>query len=201
MYTALAATSETLTDFLLTAFAADPALGALFGGGGTMTVSLNNPQEMSDEPLEGLSLWLYLVQRDGETLNQPPVRIDSSHMRNPPLPMRLHFLATPIVNRGATGSAQTEQIILGRTLQLLYDHPLFRGTDLRGDLQGTEAELRVRLEPMSLEEITRVWNALDRSYQLSVSYEVGIVDIMSTHVDAAGTVRETILRSGIMVTE
>jgi hypothetical protein len=29
-----------------------------------------------------------------------------------------------------------------------------------------------------LEEITRVWEALDGSYQLSVSYEVSVVNIM-----------------------
>ena len=31
---------------------------------------------------------------------------------------------------------------------------------------------------MTLEEITRVWEALDGSYQLSVSYEVSVVNIM-----------------------
>jgi hypothetical protein len=35
----------------------------------------------------------------------------------------------------------------------------------------------MRLEPMSLEEITRVWDALEGSYQLSVSYEVSVVNI------------------------
>jgi hypothetical protein len=39
-------------------------------------------------------------------------------------------------------------------------------------------ELKVRLEPLTLEEITRVWEALEGSYQLSVSYEVSIVNIM-----------------------
>ena len=37
---------------------------------------------------------------------------------------------------------------------------------------------KVRLEPLTLEEITRVWEALDGSYQLSVSYEVSVVNIM-----------------------
>ena len=39
-------------------------------------------------------------------------------------------------------------------------------------------ELKVRLEPLTLEEITRVWEALEGSYQLSVSYEVSVVNIM-----------------------
>jgi len=32
--------------------------------------------------------------------------------------------------------------------------------------------------PLTVEEITRVWEALDGSYQLSVSYEVSVVNIM-----------------------
>jgi hypothetical protein len=39
----------------------------------------------------------------------------------------------------------------------------------------------VRLEPLSLESITRVWEALDRPYQLCVSYEVTVVPIDSAH--------------------
>ena len=49
---------------------------------------------------------------------------------------------------------------------------------LQAEFAGTEVELRVRLEPLMLEEITRVWEALDGSYQLSVSYEVSVVNIM-----------------------
>ena len=55
---------------------------------------------------------------------------------------------------------------------------MLRGADLQAEFSGTEVELRVRLEPLMLEEITRVWEALDGSYQLSVSYEVSVVNIM-----------------------
>ena len=40
-----------------------------------------------------------------------------------------------------------------------------------------DAQLVVRLETLSLDEITRVWEGLNGSYQLSVSYEVSVVDI------------------------
>lgn len=39
--------------------------------------------------------------------------------------------------------------------------------------------LPVRLETLSLEEIARVWDALDAPYQLSASYEVSVVEIAS----------------------
>ena len=38
---------------------------------------------------------------------------------------------------------------------------------------------RLSLEPHSLEELTRVWDALKEPYQLSVSYHVQVVEIDS----------------------
>jgi hypothetical protein len=175
MYTALRATSRTLAKFLENSFQADPLLSGFFGGG--MVVSLGTPKEMTENPAEGLSLWLYRVIRDDQRLNDPPVRISKTELQPPPLPVRLHYLMTPVTNE-QNGDPETEQLILGKVLQALQSHPVLRGTDLQGEFSGTDVELKVRLEPLSLEEITRVWDALDGSYQLSVSYEVSVVNIM-----------------------
>jgi hypothetical protein len=175
MYTALRATSRTLAKFIETKFQADPLLSGFFGGG--MVVSLNTPQEMNEKPAEGLSVWLYRIIRDEQRLNDPPVRISPTELRPPALPVRLHYLMTPVTNE-QTGDPETEQLILGKVLQLFHSHPVLGGADLQAEFTGTEIELRVRLEPQSLEEITRVWEALEGSYQLSVSYEVSVVNIM-----------------------
>jgi hypothetical protein len=174
MYTALRATSRTLAKFLETKFQADPLLSGFFGGG--MVVSLNTPQEMNEKPAEGLSVWLYRVIRDEQRLNDPPVRLSPTELQPPPLPVRLHYLVTPVTSE-RFGDPETEQIILGKVLQVFYSHPILRGIDLQAEFSGTEVELKMRLEPMSLEEITRVWDALEGSYQLSVSYEVSVVNI------------------------
>jgi len=177
MYTALRATSQTLLRFLDTKFQADALLSGLFGAGG-MVVSLNTPQEMTKKPAEGLSLWLYRVIRDEQRLNDPPERLGPNLLRPPSLPVRLHYLMTPVTDR-KLGDPETEQLIMGRVLQAFHSRPVLRGADLQAELAGTEAELKIRLEPMSLEEITRVWEALEGSYQLSVSYEVSVVNIDS----------------------
>jgi hypothetical protein len=175
MYTALQATSQTLLKFLEARFKADPLLKTFFGVG-SMIVSLNTPEEMAEKPAEGLSVWLYRVVRDDQRLNDRPERISPSKFRQAPLPLRLHYLMTPVTNK-KTGDPETEQVILGKVLQLFHSHSVLRGSDLQGDFVGTEAELTLRLEPMNLEEITRVWEALVGSYQLSVSYEVSVVNI------------------------
>jgi uncharacterized protein DUF4255 len=175
MYTALRASSRTVAKFIDARFQADPLLSGFFGGG--MVVSLATPQEMNEKPAEGLSVWLYRIIRDDQRLNDPPVRISPTELRPPPLPVRLHYLMTPVTNE-QTGDPETEQLILGKVLQLFHSHPVLAGADLQAEFAGTQVELRVRLEPLMLEEITRVWEALDGSYQLSVSYEVSVVNIM-----------------------
>lgn len=175
MYSALHATSLTLARFLENRLQADSVLGPSFTAGG-FVVSLATPEEMNEIPAQGLSVWLYRVIRDEQRLNDPPVRISPTQVRPVPLPLRLHYLIAPITNQ-TTGDPGTEQLILGKALQAFYSHPVLRGTDLEGDFEDTEVELKVRLESMTLEEITRVWEALEGSYQLSVSYEVSVVNI------------------------
>lgn len=203
MYTALRATSQTLAEFLRQRFIADASLATLFdsGMGGTMEVTLATPEEMAENDAEGLSVWLYRVARDEERLNAPPERISYNEVRRAPLPLRLHYLMTPVTaSTSLQGGPETEQAILGKVLQALNDHPVMRGTDLQGELSGTNASLAVRLEPMTLEEIARVWDALDGSYQLSVSYEVTYVQIASDRQpDSVAPVEVSMPEYGVIV--
>lgn len=203
MYTALLATSQTLADFIQNRMESDPNLRNFFdsGLGGTMVISLRNPEEMSDKSEQGLSLWLYRIQRDEDRLNDPPERLTPGLFREPPLPLRLHYLLTPVVDPGTANNAEIEQRILGKVLQALYGHPVFRGTDLAGDFSGTDTELKARLEPMSLEDITRVWNALEQPYQLSVSYEVTLVRIDSEIFEINTPVSQVVPEYGVIVGE
>ena len=203
MYTALLASSQTLSDFLQHRLESDPNLRTLFdsGLGGSMVVSLRNPEEMTERSDQGLSLWLYRITRDEDRLNDPPVRVTPTLLHEPPLPLRLHYLCTPVVDPATANNAEIEQRVLGKVLQSLYGHPVLRGTDLSGDFSGTDAELRSRLEPMSLEDSTRIWNALEQPYQLSVSYEVTLVNVDSEIFDTNTPVTEVIPDHAVIVGE
>jgi len=183
MYTALRSASLTLAGYLRASFIADANLRHLFDptgpGTGNMVVSLNSPQEMSDLPAEGLSVWLYRILRDAERLNAPPERISPTQMRRAPLPLRLYYLMTPMLALATENSPETEQLILGKTMQALYDHPTLLGADLQGDFRGTSVEITARMETLNLDEISRIYSAPDRTWQLSLSYEVSVVYIES----------------------
>jgi len=203
MYTALRATSQTLAVAIRQRLEVDPTLAPLFDpqSGGTMVVSFNTPQEMTQNTMQGVSIWLYRIVRDEQRLNAPPERVSPNQMRYPPLPLRLHYLVTPVIDRNGNRSGpEIEQTVLGKVLQIFHDHPRLRGTDLQDDFSGTTVELHVRLEPLTLEEITRVWEALERSYQLSVSYEVSVVNIESAlEPDSVSPVQVALPEYGVIV--
>jgi hypothetical protein len=109
--------SITLQQRLRAAFVADPQLTSLFTAQG-YTVSLKSPKEMRGgaTPEKGLSVWLYQLERNAELTNRLPVRVSSTELRRPPLPLNLHYLFTPIADATAT-----EQLIIGKVLQVLND--------------------------------------------------------------------------------
>lgn len=175
MITAIRATSRTLADYLQSEFELDPDLSALFKAPGTMRVYLNSPADMVGR--SGVSLWLYRVVRDDITLNRPPVRISPTQSRPAPLPLRLHYLLSPMTPARQADAPETEQVILGKALQSFNDHGGLTGTDLRDDFVGTDTVITSRIEPLMIDELARIWEALTTSYRTSVSFEVTVVEL------------------------
>jgi len=139
-------------------------------------IELLSPREMQDKNDSlGVSVWLYRVTRMGEMLNEPPVRVSATQIARTPLPLLLYYLVTPVAS-----DPMTRHALLGKVLQVMYDHSILRGADLQGALQGTDEQLRVVLEALSLEDLILVWDALSEPYQLSVSYVVQAVNIDSS---------------------
>lgn len=184
MNTAIRAASETLRSVLTNAMIADPVLKTLFSGAGTAVVSLGNPDEMSTLSESGISFWLYRVVRDEQRLNAPPERVAPNIVRPTPLPIKLHYLVSPVWGvDGPSAPIETRHQMLGAVLQTFHDTPLISGVLLDGDFSGTSVELAIRLESPDLESLARVWDSLDSNYQLSVSYEVGIISIYGAAPD------------------
>jgi hypothetical protein len=60
-------------------------------------------------------------------------------------------------------------------MEVFFDRALLEGTDLSPNMTAAGEEVRVVLNPVTLEETTRVWQALEMSYRLSVCYVVRVV--------------------------
>jgi Pvc16 N-terminal domain len=168
-FTAIRSVTRTLEALLkaMVTDSSDPQLASV-------AIDLRSPKEMRLANATGISLWLYRVTRDPDTLNEPPRRISPTEERRAALPLHLFYLVTPL----ATNVAD-RQALLGRVVQVFNDHAQLRGPLLKDTLEDTDEQLRLTFETLPLEELTRIWNALDEPYELSVTYAVQVVRIDS----------------------
>lgn len=195
MYTSIRAAANTVANVISNALIADPILGARFdpGLGGLMRVSLRTPQEMNEDATDGLSVFVYHVVVDDQSRNRPMRRISADELLPPPLPLRLRILFTPVVTSLDPDTAPAvEQEILGKVIQTWHSRPFLRGADLADELAGTDTQLAIRIETLDLESLSRIWDALEESFQLSVSYELSIVDIESARYDLPASPVESV---------
>jgi hypothetical protein len=182
MNTSIRAISRTLREIVWHHLRTDLNLRTFFdpAHSGTMVVSLLAPEELARKH-EGVSIWLYRIIRDEQTLNYPPQRSARDRLLHQPLPLRLHYLVVPVVDvKQRHEGPELEQNIIGAVMQVLHDHSTLRGTDFHGDLAGSPDEMHVRLETLDLDQMSRMWEALEHSFQLCVSYEVSVVPIDSS---------------------
>lgn len=145
-------------------------------------------------------LFLYEVAQDPTTRNRPPLREEMPggvQLTKPPLPLVLRYLLTPFA-----GDRVTEQRMLARTMQALYERPIKLGPDLVGDpaplgLAGTNVALKIHLAILTLEERTRVWQSIQRPYRLSVTYEVRLAELDAEERTQVSTVRSRQVESAV----
>ena len=154
--------------------------------------TLDNPPptaELSD--LQGnislnparLAIFLFEIVEDPSARNRPRVRGAAGSAittTKPPMALMLRYLVT-----AWGGDRVTEQRLLGRAMQVLYDDALISAPELQGtSLKDTHEVLKVTLLPLTLEERTRVWYSVQRPYRLSLYYEIRVVNLDSETVTA-----------------
>jgi uncharacterized protein DUF4255 len=171
-YTAVAEAGEALVRVLWEDIQGDPQVNGLIDS--EARISLRSPHELKDDDSVRLSVYLYRIVEDPYLKNQSVHPGPGRRLRRAPLTLDLYYLVTPLV-----GTPREQQIVLGKVLQVFYDRAILQGPDV-GPLALADEELRVVLNPVTLEEAARVWQALEMSYRLSVCYVVRVVIVDST---------------------
>jgi hypothetical protein len=187
-YTAIAEVGQSLVQVIWNAIAADQTLVALINS--ENLISLESPAEHTDKQDTALlSIYLYRIVEDAYLKNRGPVEGPGGTLQRPPLTLDLYYLITPLLT-----DAADRQIVLGKVMQVLYDRPSLEAPDLAGSLATASDVLRVVLNPVPLNEIALVWQALEIPYMLCVSYVVRVALLQST--DAGGGARITSVDQG-----
>lgn len=165
-------------------------------------ITLKSPKEiMEDAKIDPgnpnkVSIFLYQISESAYLKNQEPYRIDHSVLRRlPPLTLDLSYLVTPY-----SADKTDEKIILGKVMQIFAENAILSGTMLQGAISGTDEEMRLYLNPISLDDLTKVWSAFqDVAYRLSVCYLVTPVNIDPIREASMQRVITTEMNNAIMV--
>jgi hypothetical protein len=173
-YTVVAEAGESLVNVLWQEIQSDPQVNSLIDN--ENRISLDSPSDLQDNDSVQLSIYLYQITENASTKNQIPVQGDGAQVRKAPLALDLHYLVTPLV-----GTVIDQQIILGKVMQVLYDRAILQGADLTGSLASSGQEVRVILNPVPYEELTRLWQSMEMSYRLSVVYLVRVIMVDSVN--------------------
>ena len=142
-----------------------------------LDVTLDSPATLptgGDADFKKLNLFLYQVLENAFAKNQQWPSTSASQQEYPPLTINLYYMLTPY----AKDTLSAHQV-LSHAMGLLHDHSLVSGGDLAGELPVVVEQLAIVLCPTTLEDLTRIWNALQSPYRLSVCYEVRIALIQS----------------------
>jgi hypothetical protein len=171
---AIAAVTSTLRNLLFAGVNADvPGTG----------VSTRPPDRVRTNGQENrVNLFLYQTSLDPAWRNQdmPGVTQPGENGR-PPLPLSLYYLVTAYAEND---DEIVSHRLLGRAMSILHDHPVLDGAEIKAALAESDLDeqierVRVTPQPMTLEEMSKLWTTFQTQYRISAAYQACVVLIES----------------------
>jgi len=148
-------------------------------------ISLTHPKEIEKSKDYSLLIFPYNFSEHSVMRNQPDLGADGATARFPSLFLALHFLFI-----AKAKSIDQDCRILGKVIETFVDNPILRGSILRGGLAGTDAQLKVMLDSLSIDDLNKLWSVLGTSYRPCLSYTVLPVQVEPTQLKTTTRVVE-----------
>jgi hypothetical protein len=178
---AISAVTATLRDLLTQGVHADSALA---DADVTAAPVHKAPR---DETKNQVNLFLYRTSPNTGWSNGDAPTARPGEDARPPLALDLHYLLTVY---GADGDEVLAHRLLGRTMRVLHDHPVLGRQEIASALPGNDLgdqveRIRITPQPLSLDEMSKLWNAFQKEYRTSTAYHVSVVLIDSARAARA----------------
>ena len=168
---------------------------------GVVKVTSKPPDVISTGPNEAAQLNLYLYQvtpnQGWRNVGQPALDASGARLTNPPLALDLHYLLTAY-----GGDDFVSEILLGYGMQVLHETPVLTRDAIRAalapqspvtssalppafmaltaaDLADQVEMVKIVPEALSIEELSKLWSALQTHYRTAAAYKVSVVLIQS----------------------
>jgi hypothetical protein len=182
---AIAAVTATLRNLLQQGIQLEPDLVDT-----TVTTTVPDRARTNSDTANQVNLFLYQAMPNAAWRNlDVPSRVRPGETGFPPLALNLYYLLT-VYGRDNDQSQPFSHELLGRAMSILHDHPVLGQDEIEAALPGNDLatqieRIRFTLQPLSVEEIYRLWTGFQTSYRPSVSYEATVVLIDSTRAMSA----------------
>lgn len=129
-----------------------------------------------------INVFLYQTGIEAGWRNQDMPGIKPGEVGRPPMPLILHYLITAYSD---TDDDLNSHRLLGRAVSVLNDHPRLEREDLRTALPGADVHRQVERvhvtpQPLSVEELSKLWSTFQTPLRISASYQACVVLIEST---------------------
>ncbi len=173
---AIAAVTATVRNLLLLDVTSDPDLA-------DTTVTTQAPDRARGALTSNqINLFLYQTVLSAAWRNTDlPQQVNRGERGFPPLGLNLYYLVTAY---GRDNDDVFSHKVMGRAMRLLHDHALL-GEDeiknalLNNDLWRQIERVRITPQPLSVDEMSKLWTTFQTQYRISMAYEVAVVLIES----------------------
>jgi hypothetical protein len=175
---AIAAVTATLRSLLNSRFIAE---------GMVVNVTARPPDKAAGNNVSTqLNLFLYRTSMSAALRNSPQ-KVKPGETGPPPLSLKLYYLITAYGPDDENEDLIGHQL-LGKAMSVLHDHPLLGAPEIKdatssikaSDLHNQIERIRITPEPMTLEDMSKLWATFQTNFRISAAYEVAVVLIDST---------------------
>ncbi len=140
-----------------------------------------DPLQDPDRP--AITIFLYRVATNSEMRNSPRRVLPDGRVARPLLPLELYYMVTPWARE-----TRDEFRIVGRVLQVLYDHAEIGPAELQGPSWTPADSVQLVLDSLPLEDHFRIWETTNLPYRLSLTYCARVIGIEPEVADGASIV-------------
>jgi hypothetical protein len=119
-----------------------------------------------------ITIFLYRISVDSESQSAPRRMLPDGRITRPLLTLDLGVLVTPWAN-----DTRDELAIVGRILQILYEHPQLRGAQLSGSSWDVDDRIQLALDALPPQDQLGIWAAIEIPYRLSLTYRARVIGL------------------------
>lgn len=134
-----------------------------------------------DDAKNEINLFLYQATPNAGWSNLDPPTSRPGENGRPLLALDLHYLLTV---HGKGFDEVLSHRLLGRAMRVLHDHPVLDRDEIEAALNGEEVgeqleRIRLTPEPLTLDEMSKLWSSFQTEYRMSTAYQATVVLIDS----------------------